>query len=328
MLPVSEYQTVFQKYSEQYHFDKEPASLYAPINHIMSIGGKRMRPVLVLMGCNIYDDSIEKALPASLAVEIFHNFTLVHDDIMDAAPLRRGFLTVHHKYGLSAGILSGDAMVIYAYQFLLQTNVSLPRVQRLLQIFNKMAIEVCEGQMFDMDFETRTTVTEQEYMHMIEFKTSVLVGSALEIGAVIGGAKNAEARILYYFGCHVGIAFQMKDDILDSFGDPKKVGKKVGGDIAQNKKTLLVIKALESGNEQQVTTLKNLLATITTEADESEKIKTVKAIFISTGAKKAVEALQEEHLAEAFSILDKSMMSKQKRQYLKDWTLALMQREN
>ena len=328
MLPSSEYQSFFQKYSEQHHFDKDPASLYTPINHIMSIGGKRMRPILVLMGCNIYDEAIEKALPASLAIEIFHNFTLVHDDIMDAAPLRRGFPTVHHKYGLSAGILCGDAMVIYAYQYLLQTNISLSRIQRLMLIFNKMAIEVCEGQMLDMDFEMRTAVTEQEYMHMIEFKTSVLVGSALEIGAVIGGAKNAESRLLYHFGCHVGIAFQMKDDILDSFGDPKKFGKKVGGDIAQNKKTLLVIKALESGNEQQVATLRNLLETATTEANESEKIKTVKAIFISTGAKKAVEVLQEKHLEEAFSILETSMMPKQKRQYLKEWTLSLMQREN
>ncbi len=328
MLPISEYQSIFQKYSDQHHFNKEPESLYIPINHIMSIGGKRMRPILVLMGCNVFDDAIENALPAGFAVEIFHNFTLVHDDIMDAAPLRRGFPTVHHKYGINAGILCGDAMVIYAYQYLLQTKISLPRVQKLLQIFNKMAIEVCEGQKLDMDFETRATVTEQEYLHMIEFKTSVLIGSALEIGAVIGGAKNTEARILYHFGCHVGIAFQMKDDILDSFGDPAKVGKKVGGDIAQNKKTLLVIKALESGNEQQVTMLKNLLETATTEANESEKIKTVKNIFISTGAKKAVEAILEKHLEDAFSILDTSLMTQQKRQYLKEWAMALMQREN
>ncbi len=326
MLTLSDYQAIFQKYLELHTFKKQPASLYVPINHIMSIGGKRMRPILVLMAYNLYADDIVKALPASLAIEIFHNFTLVHDDIMDAAPLRRGFPTVHHKFGLSAGILSGDAMVIYAYQYLLQTDISQSRTQRLMHIFNKAAIEVCEGQQLDMDFESRSEVSEQEYMRMIEFKTSVLVGAALEIGALIGGAKNAEARALYHFGCHVGIAFQMHDDILDSFGDPKKFGKKVGGDIVQNKKTLLVIKALELGNDNENAALKNLLTTET--KDEATKINTTKSIFISSGAKKAVETLQEIHLEEAFAILDKTTLSKQNRQYLKSWALELMQREN
>ena len=326
MHTISEYQSAFQKYLDAHTFKKEPVGLYEPINHILSIGGKRLRPVLVLLGCDLYDDNLEKAFDASLAVEIFHNFTLVHDDIMDAAPLRRGFPTVHSKYGLSAGILSGDAMVIYAYQYLLKTKITAPRVERLLHIFNKMAIEVCEGQQMDMDFESIPFVTEQEYLRMIEFKTSVLIGSALEMGALIGGAKNAEARLLYHFGCHVGLAFQMHDDILDSFGDPKKFGKKVGGDIIQNKKTLLVIKALELGSKEEKNTLQDLLSK--NNIDEDEKIKTVKALFLSTGAKDAVEKLQDEHLENAFSIIDKTELSKQKRKYLKEWATGLMQREN
>lgn len=326
MLTLADYQSAFKTYLEAHTFDRAPSSLYEPVNHIMSIGGKRMRPILVLMASNLYDDKIEKALPASLAIEIFHNFTLVHDDIMDVAPMRRGFPTVHEKYGLSAGILSGDVMVIYAYQYLQQTEISLSRMQRLMHIFNKAAIEVCEGQQMDMDFEARLTVTEQEYLRMIEFKTSVLIGAALEIGALIGGAKNAEARSLYHFGCNVGIAFQMHDDILDSFGDPKKVGKKIGGDIVQNKKTILVIKAFALANEKDKTTLTHLLTTET--QDEVAKINTVKNIFLLSGAKKAVEILQKQHLEEAFSILDKTFLSKPKRQYLKNWALELMQREH
>jgi len=244
MQDVVELQSLFKKYLDENQFYQKPTGLYEPINYILSLGGKRIRPVLLLMGCNLFNDNIAQALPASMAIEIFHNFSLLHDDIMDEAPLRRGKPTVHIKYNQNTGILSGDVMLVYAYEYLLKTN-NKDCLDEVIKTFNKAAIEVCEGQQYDVDFETQGNVKIEEYLKMIELKTSVLLAAAMKIGALIAGASLEDANHLYEFGKNMGIAFQLQDDYLDTFGDPEKFGKKVGGDIAKNKKTFLILKALE-----------------------------------------------------------------------------------
>ena len=227
-------------YNEKFginNFHQNPTGLYKPVNHIMNIPGKRIRPLLLLMGCDLFGGDVKQALNPAFAVEVFHNFTLVHDDIMDNADIRRGVPTVHKLYGTNAGILAGDVMLAYAYRYL--TDVSPQFVAGLIAVFNKTAIEIFEGQQMDMDFETRTDVTEAEYLKMIEFKTSVLLGCCLQLGAVLGNATPADQELLYEFGLKLGLSFQIMDDYLDTFGEAAKVGKRIGGDIIQNKKTYL-----------------------------------------------------------------------------------------
>ncbi len=327
MHPISEYQILFHKYLEEHTFSQQPVELYEPVNYILSIGGKRLRPLLVLMGCELFSDNISKALPIAMAVEVFHNFSLLHDDIMDAAPLRRGQPTVHTKYSVNTGILSGDVMLIWAYRFLTDTEAGVPEKQiRLIHIFNKMAREVCEGQQMDMNFETRDDVTVPEYIKMIEFKTSVLIAAAFQMGALIGGATETDAEHLYEFGRNIGIAFQIQDDILDSFGDPLKFGKKVGGDIIQNKKTLLVLNALKLANATQNIDLQNLMST--SDVDEVEKIEAVKSIFEATGATRLAELEMENYLKLGFEHLDATPLSIEKKNYMHDFANDLMKREN
>ena len=225
MQSLSAYQSVFQKYLTENNFSYEPQELYDPVNYILGIGGKRLRPLLALMGCELFSTNVNRALPVAMAVEVFHNFTLLHDDIMDDAPLRRGKPTVHVKYNISTGILSGDVMLILAYEFLKNTEGSAAMTHKLWTIFNKMAKEVCEGQQMDMNFENRNDVTLTEYIRMIELKTSVLIAAAFEMGALAGGASLKQALPLYEFGRNVGLAFQIQDDILDTFGDPDTFGK-------------------------------------------------------------------------------------------------------
>jgi geranylgeranyl diphosphate synthase type II len=295
---------IFQKYVDEHHFEGTPSELYEPVNYILSLGGKRLRPLLALMGCDAFDSDFRKALPIAMAVEVFHNFTLLHDDIMDAAPLRRGKATVHTKFGTNVGILSGDVMMIYAYKFLskLENKGILPEVYT---IFNQMAIEVCEGQQLDMNFERRQNVTLLEYVRMIELKTSVLLAAALEIGALVGGAKPDEARNLAAFGRHVGIAFQIQDDILDTFGDAEKFGKKVGGDIIQNKKTFLVLAALENAPPSVAAELyEHFGKTTSNVSQELAKIRAVRGIFEVTSARVAAEHAKRKHLDLAFSHLE------------------------
>ena len=229
---------------EKRAFTGKPAELYEPMNYIVSLGGKRMRPISVLMGCALFDDDTENALPAALAVEWFHNFTLIHDDIMDNAPLRRGKATVHEKWNTSIGILSGDALLVKCYDLLLETPLDVQ--SELMHLFNKTAIEVCEGQQWDMNYENRREVHCDEYLRMIEYKTSVLLAAALKLGAIIGGADETDAQHLYEFGRNLGLAFQIQDDYLDLYGISDKVGKRVGGDVLACKKTILLIDALES----------------------------------------------------------------------------------
>lgn len=294
-------QNLFLKYLDNQVFDRNPHHLYAPVDYIMSLGGKRLRPLLALMGCQMFGRDAEDALPAAMAVEVFHNFSLMHDDIMDEAPLRRGMPTVHEKYNANTAILSGDAMLIEAYRYLCQSpsDASLPR---LMHIFNHTALEVCEGQAADMDFETRVDVSLHEYLRMIEQKTAALIGGALALGAVIAGAGEEDTAHLDAFGRNIGIAFQIQDDLLDTFGDPEKFGKKTGGDIARNKKTFLLLKALELADESIRQELL-LLYNETSPAGELAKIERVKSIFSMLGTAASAERAKSDFQQLAFQHL-------------------------
>jgi geranylgeranyl diphosphate synthase type II len=271
---LTTYKSLFEHYLEEKKFRQEPVALYEPNNYLLSIGGKRLRPIMVLLGCELFSNDAKKALPGALAVEYFHNFTLMHDDIMDAAALRRGQPTVHQKFGTNEAILSGDVLLIYAYHCLASYEAIMQK--KLIALFNKTAIEVCEGQSMDTSFEKRIKVSEAEYIEMIRLKTAVLLAAALKMGALIGRASDEEASLLYEYGVNLGIGFQIQDDILDTFGN-EAVGKQIGGDIIQNKKTLLLIKALELSEANQDNRLAVLLADQKLEANE--KIKQVKAIY-------------------------------------------------
>ena len=245
-LDLTFYQKEFLEYLEKKDWVREPKNLYEPIDYILQLSGKRIRPILTLMSADILSGDFKKALPAALAVEVFHNFTLVHDDIMDDAPLRRGKQTVHEKWNLNTGVLSGDAMLILAYQYF--ENYEADTFQELAKLFSKTALEVCDGQQLDIDFETRNDVTIAEYINMIRLKTSVLVAAALKMGAIVAKAPDKDANLLYEYGLNLGLAFQLQDDYLDTFGDHETFGKQVGGDIIENKKTYLFLKAMELAN--------------------------------------------------------------------------------
>ena len=323
MLSVEHLQELFLKYLKNELFDQFPVELYEPVNYILQLGGKRLRPVLLLMGANLFSEKVDHALPAALSIEIFHNFSLVHDDIMDKAPLRRGKPAVHIKYGQNAGILSGDVMLILTYQFLNQ----LPNPKQLptiLNIFNRLAIEVCEGQQYDMNFETQELVEIDAYLKMIELKTAVLIAGGLKIGALIGGAKMEDANELYEFGRNIGIAFQLQDDILDSFGDPKKFGKKLGGDITQNKKTILLLKSMEQAKGQDQIALQEALAQSDNPTDKIEK---VTAIYNKLKVQEQATALMENYLEKAFIHLDRVKVENSRKLFLRNLANQLMMRE-
>lgn len=284
-------------------FGRHPhQSLYEPIDYIFSLGGKRMRPLLALLSCQLFSDEIKPALPVAYAVEMFHNFSLVHDDIMDEAALRRGQPTVHKKYDTNTAILSGDVMLLYSYKHLHRTD---PKYwPHLLPIFTDVAIGVCEGQQLDVDFEAKTNVTLEEYLRMIELKTSVLLYGAMKMGALLGGATEEEAEFAGAFGRNMGIAFQIKDDWLDTFGTQAKVGKRIGGDIVQNKKTALVIKALDLADEPTAERLRHLLSTNPPAAEEEAKIAEVTQIFADLGIPNEMADLMEVYRQKAQDSLD------------------------
>jgi len=306
MKNFTDLQTLFQQYLEQNRFTSAPDALYQPVNYILDIGGKRIRPVLLLMGYNLFKEDVEKALPAAFAVELFHNFSLMHDDIMDQAPLRRGRPAVHVKYGMETGILSGDLTLILAYDYLLQYN-DYQSFRAVVSVFNEVAVKVCEGQQYDMNFEEQEQVELSAYLTMIEYKTAVLLSGALKMGAILAGASTQNQALLGEFGRNVGIAFQLQDDILDSFGDPEKFGKKVGGDIAQNKKTYLLLRAMELADHHSLEQLKSILATktIADSAEEKEKIESVKEIYRQLGVLEDARSMKEKYQKEAFKALDR-----------------------
>lgn len=275
-------------------WDREPEELYQPISYVLSLGGKRLRPALCLAGCDLYGGKIEEAVMPALGIEIFHNFSLVHDDIMDQASLRRGKKTVHRKWDLNRGILSGDAMLVKAYQYIAEVDRSV--LPMILQSFSRTALEVCEGQQMDMNFETEKQVSEEEYLEMIELKTAVLVACALKVGAHIGGAKPEQAQALWDFGLYMGMAFQVQDDLLDAFGDPQKVGKTPGGDILQDKKTLLMIYAAQA-DEQKLSELQGR------SWQEREKVAAFQKFFQESEARKKTEEKRDMLLEQALAAL-------------------------
>ncbi len=322
MLSIEKYQEEFIIYLEEYNTLKEPKNLYEPIDYILGLGGKRLRPVLTLMSTDIFDGNYKDALNAALSIEVFHNFSLVHDDIMDDAPLRRGKKTVHEKWDTNTGILSGDAMLIMAYQ--LFENYSAEKFQDLAKLFSKTAIEVCEGQQYDVDFETRNDVTIPEYLKMIEYKTAVLVGAAMKMGAIVAGASAEDQQNIYEFGRNLGIAFQLQDDYLDAFGDPETFGKQVGGDIIENKKTYLYLKALEFSNDADTNKLTELFSS--SPEDINTKIEAAKAYFVSSGSAEATKQAIRDYTNNAFSGLEHLNISKEKKALLKAFGINLMNR--
>lgn len=323
MHDISQYQDFFIEYLNKQNIHKEPANLYEPIEYILGLGGKRMRPVLTLMAAEVFNTDYKAALPAAMAVEVFHNFSLVHDDIMDDAPLRRGQITVHEKWNLNTGILSGDTMLILAYQYFEQYE---PVVFRdLAKLFSKTALEVCEGQQWDVDFETRKNVTIPEYLKMIEYKTAVLVAAAMKMGAIVAKTSEKEGDLIYDFGLNLGLAFQLQDDYLDAFGDPETFGKQVGGDIIENKKTYLYLKALEFSTPEKASELQKLFSLQL--EDNSEKIETAKAIFNESGASGATQKAIEMYTFKAFDTLEKMDINAEKKDILRTFGENLMGRK-
>jgi geranylgeranyl diphosphate synthase type II len=322
MHSISQYQELVSVHFSTLIVEKEPKNLYEPIQYIIELGGKRMRPVLTLMAAEIFDCDYKQALQAATAVEVFHNFSLIHDDIMDDAPLRRGKITVHEKWNINTGILSGDAMLILAYQFFEEYEPAIFR--ELAKLFSKTALEVCEGQQYDVDFETRDDVTIAAYLKMIEYKTAVLVGAAMKMGAIVAETSKENADLIYDFGLNLGIAFQLQDDFLDAFGNPETFGKQIGGDIIENKKTYLYLKALEFGNSNDKEQLKHLFSI--QPKDNSDKVETVKTIFNESGASKATQDAIKEYTQKAFETLKKMNISEEKKQILYVFGEKLMNR--
>lgn len=322
MQNIEAYQKSFIKYLEDFAIEREPVNLYEPVNYILKLGGKRLRPVLTIMTADIFGDKAALAMNAALSVEVFHNFSLVHDDIMDDAPLRRGKKTVHEKWDLNTGILSGDAMLILAYQ--LFENYEPKIFQSLAKLFSKTALEVCEGQQYDIDFETRNDVTIPQYLKMIEYKTAVLVGAAMKMGAIVAEASEQDQDGIYDFGRYLGIAFQLQDDYLDAFGNPETFGKQVGGDILENKKTYLYLKTLELGSGDEKSNLLELMSN--TSITNEEKVKKVKALFNASGASEATQLAVKDYTEKAFSVLEKLNVSEDKKQILQLFGKQLMNR--
>ncbi len=322
MHSIQQYQEFVLGYLKAQHCVREPKNLYEPIHYILELGGKRMRPVLTLMSAEIFDADYVKALPAALAVEVFHNFSLVHDDIMDDAPLRRGNVTVHEKWNINTGILSGDAMLILAYQYFEQYEPFIFR--ELAKLFSKTALEVCEGQQWDVDFETRSDVTIPEYLKMIEYKTAVLVAAAMKMGAIVAETSTENGDLIYDFGLNLGLAFQLQDDYLDAFGNPATFGKQIGGDIIENKKTYLYLKAIEFASAEEKAKLLQLFSVSLEE--NATKIEEVKTIFNATGATKATQQAIQDYTLMAFATLDKMNISSEKKSMLRSFGENLMNR--
>lgn len=310
---------------EKVSWEKEPKGLYAPIGYVLSMGGKRIRPALTLMACNLYQEDVLPAVNTALGIEIFHNFTLLHDDIMDRADVRRGKPTVHKKWNDNTAILSGDVMQIAAYQFVAQTPANC--LKPVLDLFSQTAAEICEGQQYDVDFETRNDVLAEEYLEMIRLKTAVLLGCSLKSGALIGGAGEEDAQNLYDFGIHIGLAFQLKDDLLDVYGDEATFGKKIGGDILCNKKTYLLIHALELAQGEDAEELQKWL-NANDESSQNQKISAVTELYNKLGVKTICEDKMSDFYTKAIANLEKVAVSDNKKQELRKLAANLMSRND
>ena len=299
---------------EKINWEKPPYGLYKPIGYILSLGGKRIRPAVTLMACNLYSDDVMQAMKPAVGLEIFHNFTLLHDDIMDRADVRRGKPTVHKKWNDNTAILSGDVMQIEAYKWIAETPEA--HLKKVLDTFSKTAAEICEGQQYDMEFESREKVAEDEYIEMIRLKTAVLVAASLQIGAWIGGASDEDAQLLYDFGIAIGIAFQLKDDLLDVYGDEKTFGKKIGGDILCNKKTFLLIHVLKAASGKTAEDL-NYWLNNNDETQTEEKIRAVTEIYNTLGVRAMCEETIFSFYKKSIAFLDKVNVSNVKKEELR-----------
>ena len=304
-------------------YNRQPKSLYEPVQYVLSLGGKRIRPVLMLLGYNLYKDNPEQILMQALGLETYHNYTLLHDDLMDNADLRRGHQTVHKKWDANTAILSGDSMLVLAYQRMQQCDAKhLPAV---LELFTETALEIGEGQQYDMDFETRNDVTEQEYIEMIRLKTSVLLACALKIGAILADASADDAQNLYKFGEQLGLAFQLQDDLLDVYGNPEVFGKAIGGDITSNKKTYMLINAVNRANAAQRAELMKWIEA--KEFDRQEKVAAVTRLYDEIGIRQLCEEKINYYFARALSYLDKVSVSDERKQFLRAYTNEMMHRD-
>jgi len=322
MYKYEELQDIVNRAINNMSYEYEAEKLFAPVKYLMSMGGKRIRPVLTLMACNLFDDKIEKAILPAVGLEVFHNYTLVHDDIMDRSELRRGSATVHVKWNVNQAILSGDVMAFIANECMLNAPPSI--LQEVMKIYNDTAIDVCSGQQMDMDFEQKSFVSHTDYLRMIELKTAVLLAAALKIGAVIGNARPEEAEKLFSFGNNLGLAFQIQDDLLDTYGDPQVFGKKIGNDIVANKKTILIIKALELASGAQLNTLNHQLQI--EDFNNEEKIDAVKNIFDELNIKAIVEDMARQYTDLAYSSLEDVQVEKDRKEELMELTYLLLKR--
>ncbi len=316
---------VFKQINEEllnYEYGNSPVELYEPFYYILSLGGKRLRPALTMLGFHLYSEDYQKLIKPAMAVELFHNFSLIHDDIMDKAPLRRGMATVHEKYNMPTAILSGDVMLVKAYELLASVDASI--LKTALDGFNKVASEVCEGQQMDMNFENREHVSLQEYIEMIRLKTSVLLGYSLQLGGLVAGASEEECQLLYKIGENAGIGFQIQDDLLDAYADAEKFGKQVGGDILANKKTYLLLKAVEKSDVAQKKELQKWLAT-----DETEKgkVKAVLTIYDSLAIKEEAEVAMNQYFDQALADINKLKSDWGKTNALRGFIQELMKRD-
>ncbi|NPA68522.1 MAG: polyprenyl synthetase family protein [Chlorobi bacterium] len=323
MLSLSQLQTVISEKINNLNIEKEPQNLYAPVSYTLASGGKRIRPVLCLAACNLFSENIEPAVPAALAVEVFHNFTLLHDDIMDDSPIRRNKETVHKKWNNNIAILSGDTMMIKAYELLAELPQNL--LKPVLKLFNETALGVCEGQQYDMDFENRQQVSESEYLKMIKLKTSVLIAASLKAGAICGGATEKDAGLLYDFGLNLGAAFQIQDDLLDVYADTSAFGKQRGKDILTGKKTFLLTKALEIADKETKNKLQYLINN--SNIPETEKINAVTKIYEMLNIKKEAENKISEYHDIAIKSMNKVSVTPDKKQELLNFASQIMKRK-
>ncbi|HKK41760.1 MAG TPA: polyprenyl synthetase family protein [Bacteroidales bacterium] len=312
MYNQTELKDLVEKAITNLSYNTEAEKLIDPVKYILSIGGKRLRPVLALMACNLFNDNIGEAVMPAVGIEVFHNFTLVHDDIMDQAPVRRNFPTVHSKWNVNQAVLSGDVMAFIANECFLQTPAKC--LSKVFRIYNRVAVEVCIGQQLDIDFEKASFVTREEYLRMIELKTSVLLAASAKIGAVIGGSSDRDADLLYDFGRNLGLAFQVQDDMLDTYGESKVFGKVQGGDIISNKKTYLLVKALEMANREQLKVLHELFST--TDTDPQEKVNKVMDIYDQLNIRSVTEQLANDYIKTSLSLLEKTDVPKKRKNEL------------
>lgn len=313
----------FNAYIASLDYSRPPVGLYAPVEYVLALGGKRIRPLLMLMTYNIYKEEVDGILSAAAGIEIYHNYTLLHDDLMDKADLRRGNLTVHKKWDENTAILSGDTMLVLAYKFM--CNTAPAHLKEVMDIFNETALEIGEGQQYDMEFETRMDVTVEEYLEMIRLKTSVLLAASMKIGALVGGASADDAARLYDFGLQLGLAFQLQDDYLDVYGDPAVFGKKVGGDILCNKKTCMLINALQRANEDQH---RQLLSWIEArEYDPVQKVEAVTALYDAIGIRELCHEKIEDYFRSANACLDSVQVADERKTELRAFALSLMGRK-